>query len=154
MDSTMVNFISEWQPTVLGNITHYPYFILVFFIVLVMLLSKEKIKFIDFILLGISLFLGLKSIRFWGYTYILMSYVIFNYVPERKIDKGTTRILFMLGSIFLVIFITNFNMLEKEYNETVISKKMIALILRRLNQLLERRSLFLTGLKLKRNQSF
>ena len=57
-----------------------------------------------------------------------MSYVIFNYVPERKIDKGTTRILFMLGSIFLVIFITNFNMLEKEYNETVISKKMIAVI--------------------------
>lgn len=128
MDSTMVNFISEWQPTVLGNITHYPYFILVFFIVLVMLLSNEKIKFIDFILLGISLFLGLKSIRFWGYTYILMSYVIFNYVPERKIDKGTTRILFMLGSIFLVIFITNFNMLEKEYSETVISKKMIAVI--------------------------
>ena len=90
-----------------------------------MLLSREKIKFIDFILLGISLFLGLKSIRFWGYTYILMSYAIFNYVPERKIDKGTTRILFMLGSIFLVIFITNFNMLDKEYKKTVISEKMI-----------------------------
>lgn len=125
MDSTMVNFISEWQPTALSKVTHYPYFILIFFIILTMLLSREKIKFIDFILLGISLFLGLKSIRFWGYTYILMSYAIFNYVPERKIDKGTTRILFMLGSIFLVIFITNFNMLDKEYKKTVISEKMI-----------------------------
>ena len=128
MDSTMINFISEWRPTVLSDITHYPYFILVFFIVMVMLLSKEKIKFIDFILLGISVFLGLKSIRFWGYTYILMNYVVFNYVPERKIDRGTTRILFMLGSIFLIIFITNFNTFSKEYNQVVISKKMISII--------------------------
>lgn len=124
-DSVMVNFISEWQPTVLSNSSHYPYFILVIFIVGVMLLSKEKIKFIDLALLGISIVLGLKSIRFWGYTYIFMSYVVFNYINERKIDRGTTRILFLLGSLFLVIFMTNYEILDKEYSKKVISDEMI-----------------------------
>lgn len=128
MDTVMVNFISEWQPTVLSNVSHYPYFILVIFIVAVMLFSKEKIKFIDLMLLGVAVVLGLKSVRFWGYTYILLSYVIFNYVPERKVDKGTTRILFLLGVIFLGIFITNLSMLEKEYKSNVISNKMIETI--------------------------
>ena len=128
MDTVMINFISEWQPTVLNNMSHYPYFMLVIFIAFVMLFSKKKIEFIDLALFGVSVFLGLKSIRFWGYTYILMSYVIFNYVPERKIDMGTTRLLFMLGSIFLCIFITNFSMLETEYNKTTISEVMIETI--------------------------
>ena len=127
-DSVMVNFISEWQPTVLSNSSHYPYFILVIFIVGVMLLSKEKIKFIDLALLGISIVLGLKSIRFWGYTYIFMSYVVFNYINERKIDRGTTRILFLLGSLFLVIFMTNYEILDKEYSKKVISDEMISTI--------------------------
>lgn len=128
LDTVMINFISEWQPTVLSNMSHYPYFILVIFVVFVMLFSKEKIKFIDLALLGVSVFLGLKSIRFWSYTYILMNYVIFNYIPERKIDRGTTRILFMLGAIFLGIFITNFGILEKEYSKISISKEMIETI--------------------------
>lgn len=127
-DSVMVNFISEWQPTVLSNSSHYPYFVLVLFIVGVMLLSREKIKFIDLALLGVSLVLGLKSIRFWGYTYIFMSYVIFNYVNVRKIDRGTTRILCLLGSIFLVIFMTNYEMLDNEYSKEVISRNMISTI--------------------------
>ena len=127
-DSVMVNFISEWQPTVLSNSSHYPYFLLVIFIVGVMLLSKEKIKFIDLALLGISIVLGLKSIRFWGYTYIFMSYVVFNYINERKIDRGTTRILFLLGSLFLVIFMTNYEILDKEYSKKVISDEMISTI--------------------------
>lgn len=125
VDTVMINFISEWQPTVLSNMSHYPYFILVIFIVFVLLLSKENIKIVDLALLGISVFLGLKSIRFWAYTYILMNYVVFNYVPERKIDRGTTRLLFMLGAIFLCIFITNFNMLGTEYDKTTISEEMI-----------------------------
>lgn len=128
MDTVMVSFISEWQPTVLSNSGHYPYFILLVLIGFVALFSKEKIQFIDLALFGISAVLGLKSIRFWGYTYILMSYVIFNYVPERKADKGTTRILFMLGVIFLGIFMTNLNMVEKEYSSNVISKEMIEVI--------------------------
>lgn len=127
-DTVMINFISEWQPTTLSNASHYPYFILIIFIACVLLFSKEKIKFIDLALFGISVFLGLKSIRFWGYTYILMSYVIFNYIPERKVDKGTTRILFMLGVIFLGIFIKNYNLLDKEYKKSFIDKEMVSTI--------------------------
>lgn len=127
-DNVMINFISEWQPTTLGNMSHYPYFVLIVFIAGVLLLSKEKIKLIDLALFGISVFLGLKSIRFWGYTYILMSYVVFDYIPKRKVDKGTTRILFMLGAIFLGIFIANYNVLDKEYNKTIIDEEMINII--------------------------
>ena len=128
IDTVMINFISEWQPTTLSNINHYPYFILIVFIAGVLLFSKEKIKFIDLTLFGIAVFLGLKSIRFWGYTYILMSYVVFNYIPERKVDRGTTRILFMLGAIFLGIFITNYSLLNKEYKKNFIDDEMINII--------------------------
>ena len=125
IDTVMINFISEWQPTTLSNINHYPYFILIVFIAGVLLFSKVKIKFIDLTLFGIAVFLGLKSIRFWGYTYILMSYVVFNYIPERKVDRGTTRILFVLGAIFLGIFITNYSLLNKEYKKNFIDDEMI-----------------------------
>lgn len=128
IDTVMINFISEWQPTTLSNINHYPYFILIVFIAGVLLFSKEKIKFIDLTLFGIAVFLGLKSIRFWGYTYILMSYVVFNYIPERKVDRGTTRILFVLGVIFLGIFITNYSLLNKEYKKNFIDDEMINII--------------------------
>ena len=30
-DNTMINFISEWQPTTLSNVSHYPYFSLIVF---------------------------------------------------------------------------------------------------------------------------
>ena len=58
----MINSITEWQSTSLNNSQHYMYFALVIVVVFVMLFSKKKILFIDFILLGISVFLGLKSI--------------------------------------------------------------------------------------------
>lgn len=128
MDTVMVNFISEWQPTVLSNLNHYPYFILVVFIVFIMLFSKKKIKFIDLTLLCISVFLGLKSVRFWAYTYIIMNYVIFYYVPDRKSDRGTTRVITMLGCIFLFLFIVNCDEIRRQYNKTFISKKMISVI--------------------------
>ena len=116
------------QKEILKNSIEEAAILTAIFSVLVMLFSKEKIKFIDLALLGVSVFLGLKSIRFWGYTYILMNYVVFNYVPTRKDDRGTTRILFMLGAVFLGIFISNYDMLAKEYNKTVISKEMIETI--------------------------
>ena len=128
MDTVMINFITEWQPTVLSNTSHYPYFILIVVCLFVMIFSKKKIEFIDLALFGVSVILGLKSIRFWGYTYIIMSYVIFNYIPERKPDKGTTRILFMIGAIFLGIFITSYEKLMVQYDSTIISKQMIEVI--------------------------
>ena len=128
MDNVMVDFITEWQSTSLGKISHYPYFILLVFIIFIMLFSRKKIKLIDLALVGLSVILGLKSIRFWGYTYIIMSYVIFYYIPERKPDRGTARIIFILSFIFLAFFITNLDRLNKEYRKTVISENMIKTI--------------------------
>lgn len=127
-DSVMLNLIVEWQPTVLGNINHLPYFILIVCIMAIMLFSDKKIRFIDLALLGISLVLGLKSIRFWGYTYILMSYVIFYYIPSRKADRGTCLVITALGCLFLIMFTTNFSQLVKEYDKTNISNMMVSVI--------------------------
>lgn len=127
-DTVMINFISEWQPTVLSNPSHYPYFAFIIIIMLVMLFSKKKIEFIDFCLFGVSVVLGLKSIRFWGYTYLIMSYVIFKYIESRKVDKGTCGCLLLLSAIFFGIFITNRSTLIQEYDKRVLSKELISTI--------------------------
>ena len=76
----MLNNIAEWQPTTLNKLSNYLYYLLLLFIIGTMLVSKKKIKFIDLLLLMVACYLGIKSIRFWPYTYIIMSYVIFNYL--------------------------------------------------------------------------
>ena len=126
MDKLMISNISEWQPTVLSNLSHYVYYLLVVIIVFIMLFSKKKIKLIDLLLLGVSVFLGLKSIRFWPYTYIIMSYVVFYYIPERKDDKGTVQLILVLGCLLLGIFIGNFNNID--LNKKVISDEVITSI--------------------------
>ena len=85
------------------------YFVLAFIIVLIFTLSKKKIRFIDGILFLFCLFLGLKSIRFWIYTYIIMSLVVFYYIPDRKDDKGTNIILILASCLFIFIFGYSFN---------------------------------------------
>lgn len=103
LDSLMISNIAEWKPTTLNNISNYPYFVLAVLILFVFIFSKKKIELMDFVLFGISLFLGLKSIRFWPYTYIIMSFVIFNYIGKRKIDAGTNLSIGFI-SILLVLF--------------------------------------------------
>lgn len=127
-DTIMINFISEWQPTTLGNSSHYPYFILIVVIMFILLLSKKKIQFIDLALFGISIILGLKSIRFWGYTYIIMSYVVFNYVSERKPDRGTCKMLITLSVLFILCFVCGISSILGEYKSSVLSSKMISTI--------------------------
>ena len=125
-DNLMISNITEWQPTVLSELSHYVYFILVFIIVMILLLSKKKIKFIDLLLFGVTLFMGLKSVRFWPYIYIVMSYVIFDYIPDRKDDKGTNLIICVLGCLLLGIFIGNYNSIDLE--KSILSDKMISTI--------------------------
>ena len=109
MNSTMLSNISEWQPTSLNDPLHYIYFILLLVIIGTMLISKKKFELIDIILLAFCMYLGLKSIRFWFYTYIIMSYVVFNYVEKRRIDKGTEFAIGVLSVIFIGLFIMRSN---------------------------------------------
>lgn len=127
-NSTMLSTISEWQPSVLSNNSHLPYFIFIFLILLVFLLSKKKLRFIDLALFIISIYLGLKSIRFWGYTYIIMTYVIFNYISPRKDDRGTEIVFLILSFSFILIFSLGFKYIIKNTNNKYISDTMINII--------------------------
>ncbi len=128
LDTVMVNFISEWQPTVLSNPSHYPYFIFIAIILLIFIFSKKKLEFIDLVLFGIAVVLGLKNIRFWGYTYIIMSYVIFDYIEARRPDKGTSLVLLTLSCMFIIFFILGIPVVIKEYDKMVLSNKLINVI--------------------------
>ncbi len=128
LDTVMLNNIAEWQPTTLSNPQHYLYFVLLLIIVFIMLFSKKKILFIDFILLGVSAFLGLKSIRFWGYTYVIMSFVIFNYVEKKKYDKGTCFGICLISIILIFFFAANTKVVYSNFNERRLSSNIVSII--------------------------
>lgn len=94
MNSTyMLKTINEWQPSNLNSMTHYPYFVLLLFGVIIILISKKKLSLTDGLLFLFFMYLGLKSIRFWFYMYLVLNYIVFNYVNEREYDKDTYLIL-------------------------------------------------------------
>jgi len=128
MDKTMLNNINEWAPTNLNNFEHYVYLLFIVIIFMVMLFSKKKIKFIDLILFGFSVVLGFKSIRFWGYTYIIMSFVIFNYVGKRKLDKGTTSMIGIICCLIVIFLVSNTNRISKQLIERNLNDKVISII--------------------------
>ena len=128
LDKTMLTNISEWAPTNLNNIGHFTYILFIIFILFIMLFSKKKINFLDLILFGVCIILGLKSIRFWGYTYIIMSFVIFNYISNRKLDKGTNLTLIFISIILIMSFIMNLDMLNNNLNKRYISNNLVKLI--------------------------
>ena len=113
-DSLMTSVITEWQCSNIGDRTHLPYFVFCFIIMIVFLLSDKKIRFLDFVLFLFALFLGLKSIRFWPYTYIIMSFVIFYYIPYRKDDPGTNTVYLILSCGCLALFILGFNFIFRD----------------------------------------
>ena len=128
LDTVMLNNIAEWQATTLNNPQHYLYFILVLAIVGIFLFSKRKILFIDLILLMISVFLGLKSITFWGYTYIIMSFVVFNYVEERKYDVGTNSSICLFSVILIIFFMVNLATIKDNLSYKALDNEVISII--------------------------
>lgn len=127
-NSLMINNINEWQPTTIGNTTHLPYFILCFIVVLSFLISNKKISFLDLLLFLVVLFLGLKSIRFWAYTYIVMSFVVFNYIKKRKEDKYTYPAIIIVGILFLSLFAFNYKASLKGISNKSLNKEIVTLI--------------------------
>ena len=109
MDSTMLNNISEWQGTSLNSLSGYLYFSFLLFNILVLLFSKRKIQLLDFIVFGFFTFLGIKSIRFWFFNYIVMSYIIFNYISPRKEDSGTTIGIILISLLMISGFVLRSN---------------------------------------------
>ena len=128
MDKTMLNNINEWAPINLNITSHYMYLFVVVFMFFIMMISDKKLRFIDFMLFGLCVFLGFKSIRFWAYTYIIMNYVIFDYINKRKIDKYTNIIILFLSFTFIGMFICNINSINKQVTEHVLSSEVIEII--------------------------
>ena len=128
MNTLMIENINEWKPTTIGNVVHLPYFIVCFIILLVFLVSEKKISLIDFVLFLCVLFLGLKSIRFWAYTYIVMSFVVFKYVKKRKYDNYSNLVIFLVGLLFMGIFFANEKMAFKGIKTNDLNKEIISII--------------------------
>ena len=59
---------------------------------------------------------------------MLIMYVIFNYIPNRKIDKGTDKMILVFGIFLIVLFIGGLNNVVKEYDKKFISNNMINVI--------------------------
>ena len=74
-----------------------------------MIVSKKKIRLIDAMFYLFFLYLGLKSIRFWFFSYIVWTMFIFYYVPRRKLDSYSCFLLLSFSCLLLVIFVSSFS---------------------------------------------
>ena len=116
MDTTMINYITEWQPTAIrGDVYHYIYFILILFIGATMLFSSKKTRFVDLMVFGFVTYLGLSSIRFWIFLPIVMSFIIFDYVKKKKVSTPTICVFSFLTFLILGVGIYNIKNINLEY---------------------------------------
>lgn len=121
-DHLMLSTITEWQPSNLNIISHYIYFFFALMTFLVMLFSKKKIRFFDFVFYLFFLYLGLKSIRFWFFSYIVWSLFIFYYVPRRKLDSYSCLLIVVVSVLFLLVFLRGFSYSDILSNKTLSDK--------------------------------
>ena len=57
-----------------------------------------------------------------------MSFVVFDYIPERKDDKGTGMIMLVLGCLFLLPFIFSYGDIISRVDSFNLNDKMISTI--------------------------
>ena len=127
LDTTMLKNIAEWQPTSYMVVSHYVYYLYLLFIIITMLVSSKRIKLIDLMLLLVVSFLGLKSVRFWLYSPIIMSFVIFDYVKEIKVSTKTLYIFSSL--IIMVLGVSIYGFVNRNITYTLnISDKVVKVI--------------------------
>lgn len=127
-DTLMLTYINEWQPTSLSNPVHYIYYIYLIFIIMTMLLSDKKIKLLDFVLLGFVTYLGLKSIRFWVYSPIIMSYIIFDYIGEQKASIFSLSVFSGLVLGCFVLSIINITRIDLNKKNVYLNKEIIDIV--------------------------
>ena len=123
-DTTMLKNILEWQPTSFSSLNHYAYYLYLLLMLIPLIFSKKKIKLLDLLLLGFATFLGLKSIRFWVYSPVIMSFVIFGYVNEAKTSSFVLSVLIGLIIGLIVISVIKFANMNIKY-EISLNKKIV-----------------------------
>ncbi len=109
LDNVMVNNIAEWRSTSLSKWYDYIYYLFIIFVLATMLFSNKKINFLHLIIFMFTVYLGIKSIRFWPYAYISSMFFIYDYVGIRKLDKDSDVCIIILIVILLMFFALNIN---------------------------------------------
>lgn len=124
----MINSIAEWRITSLNEVSHYPYFVFILLIISILLISNKKIDIIDFLLILVGIYLGLKAIRFWPYIYIISNFVIFNYVEKFDDLKISHWAIVITGCLFLAFFLAKANSIPKNMNSHLVDENVIHLL--------------------------
>ena len=128
LDSTMVNNIMEWRGTSLNYWFHYTFILFLLLMFFTMLFSKKKINLLDLVLFLVVSYLGLKSIRFWLFAPIIMSFIIFSYVKERNIEKGSSLSFIIISIFFIGVFLYSFNNISNIKYNYYLNKKVISVL--------------------------
>mgnify|MGYP004643819969 FL=1 len=126
-DKLMLENIMEWAGPNLNDFGDIAAFAVIGMVVITMILSKKKISFIDFAVLGSFLFLGFKSVRFVPLLYIASTYVIFNMVQEFEIKVPNVNFLVILSAIIICYGILTPKLI-RNYNKRPISSDAIQYI--------------------------
>ena len=108
-DHLMIFTIAEWQPSNLNILSHYIYYLFSLLVLFIFIFSKKKIRFLDLIFYLFFLYLGLKSIRFWFFSYVVASLFIFYYIPRRRVDSYTSILICTFSISLLLIFSAGFS---------------------------------------------
>lgn len=121
----MLESIREWAPTTVSNPVHLPFFFFLTIIIFVLLKSERKIQIIDLLVIGIFTYLGLKSVRFWGYLYLASTFILFDYVKEVKTAKQTNYLLIGFSLFLSCLFFFSLDTTKRQLKEVPLSDKMI-----------------------------
>ncbi len=127
-NTLMLQGIREWAPTTVSEPVHLVFFAFLLFLCFLLLKSKKKIQGIDLALLLIFTYLGLKSIRFWGYLYFVSNFFIFDYIEAVKKEEKTNGLLILLSLFLLGIFFFQLSSLQKALMKTPISSTMLSVV--------------------------
>lgn len=114
-DSFMFQTISEWRSFDFKNL--YDIMIGMPFIlsILIILISKKNIDFIDFLLIGAFSYLTLRSMRFIIFFYIVITPILFKYLYKKNhLNKKHYGIWFMISIASLIIGISINPLLSEE----------------------------------------
>lgn len=128
INNVMISNITEWQSILKISPNNYIYFLFIIFISIIIIRNKEKTKLIDLSLLIIFIIMGIKSMRFSNYLYIVSSFFIFDYIKEKKDDNSTNLLLLISSIILIIIFIINIPNIEKKIIKEYIPNNMISKI--------------------------
>lgn len=134
-DSLMLSVISEWHAPDAKNIGHLIFFFLPVALLLIGFFSEnKKIRVTDIVLMGIFVFLFLRSVRFIMLWYIVAAFCAFDYLPECKVKpirKQTENILILICIIGVVsagifsVIVTKKTIDDKKLISTVLSDDIV-----------------------------